>query len=514
MPEESFPLRNSEKIKVKGDDLNKLNLYSYGIGHVLNDITASCWFNFLPYFLTEIISISNDKAGIVMLSGQVADALATPLVGLLSDKFETRCGKRTPWYLGGTVLVIICFSLIFQPCFICSENNSETTMQLIYYIILPSLFNIGWAAVQVAHMSLLPIISINKKNKDSMVRLRTGFTFISQFVSLVISFIIFTFVEDKQEQYSYLSLSCVIVGLITTCVFLVNCKEVKLSENIDKYVEEIRTSLGKSKEDNNNLLKYPITNETTIQLTKQSTQENIDWSYWMKKTDFYAYMMVYMFVRLSINITGSMIPFYLQFVLNFERGPQGQTPITFSIVLLVSMSGSVFNSLVIQKFLLKSKDRLVMIMYSGLFVCIGCLPIIYIVESNRWIIYILCFIFGLGFSLGLSTASSLINDVVGSKGKKGAFVYGAYSFSDKMSCGIVLFFFMKYVKNNGPLLKFMTALLAPISMLFAFLMVFIMKKMIIVKDKKDTIPIKIEDKDAKNNDSIIDDSRISYITLK
>ena len=48
-----------------------------------------------------------------MLSGQIADALTTPLVGLLSDKTETRIGKRMPWYIFGTILVIPTFLGIF-----------------------------------------------------------------------------------------------------------------------------------------------------------------------------------------------------------------------------------------------------------------------------------------------------------------------------------------------------------------------------------------------------------------
>ena len=78
---------SNEKIKIKGDDLKAINIYGYSIGHVLNDLTASCWFSFLLYYLTDIVSIDKRKAGWVMLSGQVFDGLATPLVGILSDKF-------------------------------------------------------------------------------------------------------------------------------------------------------------------------------------------------------------------------------------------------------------------------------------------------------------------------------------------------------------------------------------------------------------------------------------------
>jgi hypothetical protein len=74
-----------------------------------------------------------------MLSGQIADGLTTPLVGFYSDKTDTKCGKRQPWYIFGTILVIPTFLGIFiYPPF---ENGSAG--QIAYYITLPAVFNIG-----------------------------------------------------------------------------------------------------------------------------------------------------------------------------------------------------------------------------------------------------------------------------------------------------------------------------------------------------------------------------------
>jgi len=52
-----------------------------------------------------------------MLSGQIFDAISTPLVGYFSDKYTSRFGKRKPWYVGGTLLVLIGFLPVFH-CFI------------------------------------------------------------------------------------------------------------------------------------------------------------------------------------------------------------------------------------------------------------------------------------------------------------------------------------------------------------------------------------------------------------
>jgi Na+/melibiose symporter-like transporter len=83
------------------------------VGHFNNDLCATAWFTYVLYYVKEVIRLSPSDAGFVMLSGQIADALTTPLVGLLSDKWNTRIGKRAPWYIMGTILVIPTFLGIF-----------------------------------------------------------------------------------------------------------------------------------------------------------------------------------------------------------------------------------------------------------------------------------------------------------------------------------------------------------------------------------------------------------------
>ena len=89
-----------------------------------------------------------------MLAGQLADGLATPLVGWLSDTFDFNYGKRTLWYVIGHIIVIPAFYLTFHSCIFCRwacpdiEDEAKydkdcTAAAMGYYILFPSLFNVG-----------------------------------------------------------------------------------------------------------------------------------------------------------------------------------------------------------------------------------------------------------------------------------------------------------------------------------------------------------------------------------
>ena len=561
-------LTNSDgKIKIKGDDLELKNIYAYSVGHILNDLVATCWFSFLLYYLTDILLLDKKKAGWVMLSGQIFDGLATPLVGIFSDKINTPLGRRTPWYLGGTIGVIICFSLIFQKCTICQNTSNPEFWELVYYITLPSLFNVAWASVQVSHMSLLPSISINKKNRDHMVRLRTAFTFSSQMICLLLSFGIFYLVEDKYLQYSILSLMCVFIGSLTSFYFLLNCNEKNLVKNIPKYYEQMRNSLDYSKKGNNynynnsnlnekNLVKkscenslvnnnnisneisnkknhfkittninqnqnnsnnkgstkvednssnnsidvkigninttntnnntnndnnnyntiidenYKLPNSLDNRLNKiLNENENLGVMYWLKKPAFYRNIIIYMLVRISINVTTSMLPYYLESIIGIQKTLKGGTPIQISLIYLTYSAGCLFNSLFLQKYLEKYNSRRVLLIAANIFTAVGILPFLFLNQRFTFPIYFLGFLFGIGFALGLSAASSLINDVVGGKGDQAAFVYGAYSLTDKFSCGILLFIFVDCVKDEYLLLKWIIPILPVASLILALIII-------------------------------------------
>lgn len=519
----------NKKIKIKGDDLRGSNIFAYGVGHVLNDLTATCWFSFLLYYLTDIVNLDRRKAGWVMLSGQFFDGLATPLVGIFSDKYNTSLGKRTPWYVGGTVGVILCFSLIFQKCEVCQLTPKPEVAEMIYYITLPSLFNIAWASVQVAHMALLPSISINRKNRDYMVRLRTAFTFASQMLCLILSFLIFYLVEDKFKQYSYLSISCVIIGTLTSIFFLALCREVYLSKNISKYYKIMKEALLKSQNNSNSLeimnqdsskanLNYNTISDRSEQFVNQ-TPVSYGVVYWLKKPTFYKYIVIYMLVRLSINVTTSMMPYYLEYILGFKKTEFGGTPVQISLFYLFNTSGCLFNSLYLQKLFEKISlgsilnSRAIIMLISWIFTFAGIFPAIFLNSSNSYLIYGLSFIFGIGFALALSNSSSLINDVVGSKGDHGAFVYGAYSLTDKFSNGILLFVLVNY-KDDEFLLKYLIPILPIVGTFLSFLIVGYKKKS--TNGKKNNIKSDTshdeENPILDNSKSLIDNSKFSFIS--
>ena len=149
---------DSVELKPKDDDgdeemardgLSTVHVVAYTVGHFCNDLCAAMWFFYLAWYLQKVVGLPKEISGFCMLSGQIADGISTPIVGVASDKCNTRCGKRWPWFLFGTLLVIPCFAGIFAyPNFVnTADMILDKTGRYAWYITLPALFNVGWASV-------------------------------------------------------------------------------------------------------------------------------------------------------------------------------------------------------------------------------------------------------------------------------------------------------------------------------------------------------------------------------
>lgn len=496
--------KSSDLIYVKGDDLNSFTTFCYTIGHILNDLCASCWFYFMGYYLVFIKGLLPFEAGLALFFGQLSDAISTSIVTLYSDKIDTKYGKRTPWYVVGTILSITGFLFIFK----CSED----THSLAYYICFSGLFNVGWSMVQVSHFTLLPSITISICKQEYMTRMRTAFCFAAQLIALILSLIIFYFANDKSKQFTLLSFTCVTFGLIPTIMFLMFFRETELTKNISAYSKIIREELtardSKMRElatpvnINSESEEAVLNNDSKLESDRDETiEQTLNWKYWTKKRGYFIFMLIYVFVRLSINIVGSMIPFYCKNILQINK-EDGSTPIEISMILISKDLGSIINSIYIEHYIISKfgrlHNRLVVFILATTAISLGCLPLFFLNADSAEIMIVLSFLIGIGFSAGLSGAISFINDFVSDKGNRGGFVFGSYSFVDKISCGIVLIFMLQAAQVNYSILRLSLSVFPPL--------IFGISLLIVIVKKYECSP----NIDHMNDDKTLSDPRISF----
>lgn len=407
---ENQPLIESTRLPV-------IRRFTYGVGHVLNDLCASLWFTYLVVFFHRVLQFDNAAAGYVMMTGQVFDAISTPLVGYESDVSRGLCnyGKRKSWHLVGSFCVAVAFIFVFHSCFGCTVSTSLWA-KFIYYVPFLFLSQFGWASVQISHLALIPELTSDEHERVELNTIRYSFTVISNITVFVIMWLLLKFSDtghpmhplstslgpDDLHQFQMLVYIVVAIGGVFCFIFHIGTKE-KSTRPTQKGLETSQTSL-------------------------QRSHGTMIWKDWLKCRQFYQVAGIYMCTRLMVNVSQVYVPLYVTDTLQLNKDYVALIP------LVIYISG--FVSSLIIKPLNRFLGRKMAFFLSAVLV-LGACDWILVGDVGKQVFGI-AILLGSGGSMALVTSLSMTADLINQNTESGAFVYGAMSFTDKLSNGLAV----------------------------------------------------------------------------
>jgi Na+/melibiose symporter-like transporter len=87
----------------------------YGIGQTSSGIKNATFAIFLFFYYNQVLGLSGSLAGMASLLALVIDAVTDPMVGQLSDRYQSRWGRRHPFMLVGALPFGFAIYLLFAP---------------------------------------------------------------------------------------------------------------------------------------------------------------------------------------------------------------------------------------------------------------------------------------------------------------------------------------------------------------------------------------------------------------
>ncbi len=203
----------------------KLNLstkFAYGSGDMGPAITANLLVFFLLYFFTNVAGLPAGMAGSILAIGKIGDAVNDPIIGILSDRTRTKWGRRIPWMLFSTIPFGIFFFLQWLVPSFSTDPNVNNWCLFAYYIIVATLFNIAYTAVNLPYTALTPELTQDYNERTNLNSFRFAFSIGGSIFSLILATFIFQLYPDNPtQQYFLLGLSSTIIAIIALfwCTF-------------------------------------------------------------------------------------------------------------------------------------------------------------------------------------------------------------------------------------------------------------------------------------------------------
>jgi glycoside/pentoside/hexuronide:cation symporter, GPH family len=248
-------MNNSVHPESSTDKLNFSTKLAFGAGDLGPAITANLLAVFLLIFFTNVAGLNAALAGSVLMLGKIWDAVNDPVVGMLSDRTQSRWGRRLPWLIWGAIP----FGFFFVLQWIVPRFSTDPTANqwglFWYYVIISIFFNSFYTAVNLPYTALTAEITQDYNERTSLNSFRFAFSIGGSILSLILALGVFALIRDNPlQQYLSLAVICAVLSVLPLywCVWGVRKRAIaadrqrqeSTQEESLSYVEQLKVAFS------------------------------------------------------------------------------------------------------------------------------------------------------------------------------------------------------------------------------------------------------------------------------
>ena len=195
----------------KTTQVKKTNPLRYAVGMFGTSIPINMFKTFAVLFYVDQLSLITSKQfAIITAVYTFLDAIDNPIYGFLSDRTRTRFGRRRPWLLIGTPLLVLCFIMFFNPPAALAPGSVFWYVLIMYMLTgtLDSLISSNYG-------SLFPELFKTEEERAKTNAIRQVFQLIAMVISIALTPIIAEKLGYSKTALVYGVLAVVVIVFMT-----------------------------------------------------------------------------------------------------------------------------------------------------------------------------------------------------------------------------------------------------------------------------------------------------------
>jgi len=141
------------------------NRVTFGLGTVGRDMVYAIVSMFLLFYLTDVLDLPKSTMWwitAIIFGARIFDALTDPLMGFIVDNTRSRWGKFKPWLTVGAITSPIFTVLLF------TDFGLQGAAYIITFAIFYFLWGISYTTHDISYWSMLPVLSVNQKEREKI----------------------------------------------------------------------------------------------------------------------------------------------------------------------------------------------------------------------------------------------------------------------------------------------------------------------------------------------------------
>lgn len=195
-------------------ELKPVNYIAYGLNDILGAGSMAVISGWILFFYTTFCGLSAVEAASIFAIARILDAVASPLIGHISDGLgNTRLGRRF-----GRRRVFLLFSIPLLPSFALMWVSGQ---HYLYYLVTYVFFELVYAAVIIPYETLAAEMTDDYKKKAKLAGARILTGQMSAILAGILPSWIVSSVGGKESASTFLIMGVIFAALFMAVVFIV-----------------------------------------------------------------------------------------------------------------------------------------------------------------------------------------------------------------------------------------------------------------------------------------------------
>lgn len=138
----------------------------YGLGDTASNLYFQMFIIYLLFFYTDVFGIPAAAAGTMLMVSRFWDAVNDPLMGIISDRTNTRWGKFRPYLVWISIPIgVIGVAMFYTP-------DLSTSGKIVYAYITYTLMMMAYTAINIPYSALMGVLSRDTQERTSVATFR------------------------------------------------------------------------------------------------------------------------------------------------------------------------------------------------------------------------------------------------------------------------------------------------------------------------------------------------------
>ena len=194
--------------------------------------------NVIPLVLTKTFHLHETFSGAIMAADNILALFLLPFFGTLSDRTNTKLGKRTPYIIGGTAAAVILLNIL--PVLDNSYYKAASTGKMVAFVVILALLLVAMGTYRSPAVALMPDVTPKplRSRANAIINLMGA---VGGIIYLAIAAVMYPNSKVLGQDHVNYGPLFVIVSLImavAVIVLIITIKEPKLAEENRKLEAE------------------------------------------------------------------------------------------------------------------------------------------------------------------------------------------------------------------------------------------------------------------------------------